>query len=201
MGKNTIINPFLIPEGKPIQFPKPERKTKLTGRRYDIVGYKLNGEVITRNNIPAIKANTVRKELRMAGCHRVDKIEVVTKVNGKPIQFTEKSHTPALVGRIPVTVTATEKKIADDRMKMHNRNVLAMMRKNNVTSVSNDDKIRIYDNDGVRSRNNKGKFIKLPKLIFVGNETEAVFFILNNLTKPLTSYTFYLPVKVVEGLR
>lgn len=179
--------------------PTEKNNKRLTGRRYDIVGHRLNGEVIRYDNVAAVKANAIRKQLRMEGCHRVDKIEVVTKVNGQEIVFTEKNHIPAHVGRIPVTVTATERKIADDRAKMHQRNILSLM-KSNRSRVSQDNRIRIYDNDGEKIRNGKGKFMTVPKLVFVGDEAGAVFFILNT-KKSLDSLTFYLPAKIVEGLR
>lgn len=176
------------------------KKVVFSGRRYDVIGHRLNGETIEHKNVTSAKAKELRAELIRSGCHRIDKIETRSRIldgnnERTDLRFSEKNYVPLLEGSVPATVSATEKKIADDRNKMATKNFFKMCHQNNLIKSPNIAKVLIYDKEnGKKDRTNKGRFISLPKLIFSGTEGEAVFFILNNKLS-FEDIVIYLPTK------
>jgi hypothetical protein len=176
------------------------KKKRFSGRLYNVIGYNLAGETITYSNVSASKAKMLRIELIHSGYYRVDRIETRTRIldeNNKRtnLEFSEKNYVPVLEGSVPANGLATDKKIADDRNKMHINNTLKMMRRNNLIEKNDSGKVRIYDVvNGKRIRNNKGRFVSVPKLIFSGTDKEAVFFIMNSKGK-FGDWFIYLPEK------
>lgn len=157
---------------KPIPKEPVKGVGKIVTRRYDIIGRKLDGTVIEYRNLSAVKANRTRKELRTQGCHAVDKIEVYSTIkradgDNTVLTFTEKQYVPALVGRIPNPVTASENKIFDDRAKMRNANDNRRAKENKAVMNKRGPEAIIYDKMS-------------GKAIFAGTEGQAVFFLVNN---------------------
>jgi hypothetical protein len=158
---------------KAILEAKPKPKANLNGRRYTVIGHRLNGEDIVKHNLSATKANSLRASLRKEGCHAVDKIETVSYIptqdgERKLLTFSEKAYTPILEGKVPGNAVATELRIAAQRNTMKARNIEKIRRASKSTETRNEaGNVIIYDKMSGRA-------------IFYGTEAEAVFYLINN---------------------
>jgi len=59
----------------------PSKSRMFTNRKFSVIGYRLNGETITKVNLGRTVANREKLALRKEGCYRVDIIETETTVN------------------------------------------------------------------------------------------------------------------------
>lgn len=190
---------------KNLSSERVNRKRNLRARRYDIVGYRING--VTKNgkkdnrykdtitefrNVSARDANSIRAELKKS-CYRVDKIEVSSSVrdsdyNLNKLVFTEKNYVPRLEGSVPNSPAMSDNKIKLERNQMHRKNADIMARGNNSTETRSDSgKVMVFDKE-------------TGSLVLYGTEEEAAFFILNK-KDAFSKYVFYVSEKVFQQLR
>lgn len=192
-------------KAKAITTLSPNRNRSISGRRYDIVGYKTDGTVTRKDNVSANKANAVRQELRNEGHYRVDKLEVISKVvnsnyESVTLTFVEKNYVApdnAIVAR-EGDVTDIQKTfawdavstgddawlnpeashIAEGHRKAHAQAIAKASRKSTSKETRTDLLTAHHKMTGM--------------VDFVGTEEEMIFF-LNNLKEPMGNYVFYVP--------
>ena len=192
----TLAERIANPQAKVDIKVESTRTRMFTGRRFDIVAYKSNGETVTYHNVVAAGIENFRAELKKQGYYRVDKIEVNSNIleNGKrrSLRFDGNHKLPEklptivtpdaipTVGNIslpwdvvsntsPAFLVPEPKKLADDRIKAHAKLMAKEARKNHSKERHSDNLYRLYSTG------------RKPKLVFMGTESEVLFAIMNNL--------------------
>jgi len=197
-GKEKRINPNALSSGSILDIlekgfklpdPTPIKPRVFTDRLYNVIAHRANGETKTFENVTASSAGRLKKSLKREGFYRVDRIEVSSKAHGKELIFTEKNYIEKNVSKFtPGTPTITDNRLKDQRAVSHNKMVLKEAKKNHMTEWRSDEfEIQIF----AKADNS---------LVFKGEETEAVKFLLTKQIK-IKDHVFYLNGKIWSALR
>lgn len=180
-----------------LKFPDPKpNKRVFTDRLYCVIAYRLDrngniikGETRTFKNKTASSAGRLRKALKKQGFGRIDRIETSSKAHGKELIFTEKNYIEKNVSKFtPGTPTITDNRLKDQRQIAHKKMELKEAKKNHMTEWRSDTfEIQIFS----KVDNN---------LVFKGEETEAVKFLLTKQIK-INEHVFYLNGKIWSAMR
>jgi hypothetical protein len=166
---------------------KPRKKI-FTERRYDVIGFRLNGETMTtKKPVAIITAKKVKIRFKRAGCHRVDILEVSSKVNGEPLEFTEKNYVaPFETKYTPGTPVMSEIRVNAQRLRIREKAEANFAKKNHSTETRSDQfEVMI--------------FTLANDLVYKGPEEGAGQFILNSKLK-LEELVIYMPNKTYRKL-
>ena len=186
---DILQNGIKFPDPKPINRVFTERLYSVIAFRLDRDGNIIEGETRTFENKTASSAGRLRKALKKQGFGRIDRIETSSKAHGKELIFTEKNYIEKNVSRFtPGTPTITDNRLKDQRSVAHNKLVLKEARKNHMTEWRSDEfEIQIF----AKADNS---------LVFKGEETEAVKFLLSKQIK-INEHVFYLNGKIWSAMR